>query len=252
MPARADGEPCRGRVQGALWLITATGQPFLIQISHPGLRARLLSANGSSAAARALAERGATLLAFPGCLGRLTFGALKRIFEVSKEPWKLLRACGAVLGTHHRRSSRQCVNDKEYLKAIFSLLLALKFKKLLFYFIFIYICIIHILLFIYIFSYIYYFLFINKDSVLSYFSRDVAQNKRSASREHPYTCEPSPHILPNYPLMLPPQCVRVRLVDQDAVFARICVTCAFLVRPSTYAHVIVRMFVMNDHKVIMT
>jgi hypothetical protein len=38
--------------------VNALGQPFVIQISHPGLRARILIANGNTAAARSLAERG--------------------------------------------------------------------------------------------------------------------------------------------------------------------------------------------------
>ena len=44
--------------EGSLWLVDAKGQPFVVPVNHPGLKARCLSAQGDSVAAKALAERG--------------------------------------------------------------------------------------------------------------------------------------------------------------------------------------------------
>ena len=44
--------------EGSLWLVDAQGQPFVVPVNHPGLKARCLSAQGDSQAARLLAERG--------------------------------------------------------------------------------------------------------------------------------------------------------------------------------------------------
>lgn len=43
--------------EGSLWLVDAQGQPFVVPVNHPGLKARCLSAQGDSQAARLLAER---------------------------------------------------------------------------------------------------------------------------------------------------------------------------------------------------
>ena len=54
------GGPVRlvGVREGALWLLDARGLPFVIPISHPGLKARALAAQGQPAAARAVAKQG--------------------------------------------------------------------------------------------------------------------------------------------------------------------------------------------------
>ena len=54
------GGPARlvGVREGALWLLDARGLPFVIPLSHPGLKARALAAQGQPAAARAVAEQG--------------------------------------------------------------------------------------------------------------------------------------------------------------------------------------------------
>ena len=63
----AEGMRCAGAVaiggirDGVLWLIDARGQPFMIPLSHAGLRARLAAAQGDAAAARATAERAGSL-----------------------------------------------------------------------------------------------------------------------------------------------------------------------------------------------
>ena len=44
--------------EGSLWLVDSHGQPFVVPVNHPGLKARCLSAQGDSQAARMLAERG--------------------------------------------------------------------------------------------------------------------------------------------------------------------------------------------------
>lgn len=43
--------------EGSLWLVDSHGQPFVVPVNHPGLKARCLSAQGDSQAARMLAER---------------------------------------------------------------------------------------------------------------------------------------------------------------------------------------------------
>ena len=63
----AEGMRCAGPVaiggvrDGVLWLIDARGQPFMVPLSHAGLRARLAAAQGDAAAARATAERAGSL-----------------------------------------------------------------------------------------------------------------------------------------------------------------------------------------------
>ena len=44
--------------EGSLWLVDSAGHPFTIPVNHAGLKARCLSAQGDSQAARLLAERG--------------------------------------------------------------------------------------------------------------------------------------------------------------------------------------------------
>lgn len=44
--------------EGSLWLVDARGQPFMVHVNHPGLKARCLVAQGDSPAAKLLAERG--------------------------------------------------------------------------------------------------------------------------------------------------------------------------------------------------
>ena len=44
--------------EGSLWLVDARGQPFVVPVNHPGLKARCLVAQGDSPAAKLLAERG--------------------------------------------------------------------------------------------------------------------------------------------------------------------------------------------------
>ncbi|KAL3133386.1 hypothetical protein ABBQ38_007254 [Trebouxia sp. C0009 RCD-2024] len=43
--------------EGSLWLVDARGQPFMVHVNHPGLKARCLVAQGDSPAAKLLAER---------------------------------------------------------------------------------------------------------------------------------------------------------------------------------------------------
>ena len=54
------GGPVRlvGVREGALWLLDPRGLPFVIPLSHPGLKARALAAQGQPAAACAVAEQG--------------------------------------------------------------------------------------------------------------------------------------------------------------------------------------------------
>ena len=56
--------------EGSLWLVNARGQPFVVPVNHPGLKARCLAAQGDTVAAKALAERG-TLHAFQTQLAAL-------------------------------------------------------------------------------------------------------------------------------------------------------------------------------------
>ena len=44
--------------EGSLWLVDSGGHPFTVPVNHAGLKARCLSAQGDSQAARLLAERG--------------------------------------------------------------------------------------------------------------------------------------------------------------------------------------------------
>ena len=44
--------------EGSLWLVDARGQPFMLPISHPGLKARCMAAHGDPMAARLIAEQG--------------------------------------------------------------------------------------------------------------------------------------------------------------------------------------------------
>ena len=44
--------------EGSLWLVDARGQPFVVPVNHPGLKARCLVAQDDSQAAKLLAERG--------------------------------------------------------------------------------------------------------------------------------------------------------------------------------------------------
>ena len=46
---------------GNLWLADCVGQPFLVPLTHPGLRARTKAARNDLEAARATAEKGARL-----------------------------------------------------------------------------------------------------------------------------------------------------------------------------------------------
>ncbi len=48
--------------EGVLWLLDARGQPFVLPVSHAGLRARSLALAGAPAAARSIAEQGAVLI----------------------------------------------------------------------------------------------------------------------------------------------------------------------------------------------
>ena len=48
--------------EGSLWLVDSRGQPHTVPVNHPGLKARCLSAQGDSQAARLLAERGIACL----------------------------------------------------------------------------------------------------------------------------------------------------------------------------------------------
>ena len=54
------GGPVRllGVREGALWLLDPRGLPFVIPLSHPGLKARALAAQGQPAAACAVAQQG--------------------------------------------------------------------------------------------------------------------------------------------------------------------------------------------------
>ena len=60
----AEGMRCAGPVavagirEGNLWLIDARGTPFLIPLTHPGLRARIAAAQGDAAGAVAFAQQG--------------------------------------------------------------------------------------------------------------------------------------------------------------------------------------------------
>ena len=51
--------------EGSLWLVDARGQPFVVPVNHPGLKARCLAAQGDSVAAKALAERGILHASWP-------------------------------------------------------------------------------------------------------------------------------------------------------------------------------------------
>lgn len=42
--------------EGILWLIDAQGSPFMIPLSHPGIRARAAAAQGDAESAAAIAE----------------------------------------------------------------------------------------------------------------------------------------------------------------------------------------------------
>ncbi|KAK9807986.1 hypothetical protein WJX73_010745 [Symbiochloris irregularis] len=59
-----EGTRCAGPValigmrEGALWLVDARGLPFIIPMSHPGMRARSMAAHGDAAGACFLAEQG--------------------------------------------------------------------------------------------------------------------------------------------------------------------------------------------------
>lgn len=44
--------------EGSLWLVDPRGQPFMLPISHPGLKARCMAAHGDPMAARLIAEQG--------------------------------------------------------------------------------------------------------------------------------------------------------------------------------------------------
>lgn len=44
--------------EGILWLIDAKGSPFMVPLSHPGIRARAAAAQGDAEAAAAIAESG--------------------------------------------------------------------------------------------------------------------------------------------------------------------------------------------------
>ena len=44
--------------EGALWLVTARGLPFVVPMSHPGMHARAVAAHGDAAGACLLAEHG--------------------------------------------------------------------------------------------------------------------------------------------------------------------------------------------------
>ena len=75
--APGEGPRCAGPAvvagirEGALWLLTARGQPWVLPLRHAALRARCLAAAGDMAAARAVAERG---VAAQGPLGGLMSG----------------------------------------------------------------------------------------------------------------------------------------------------------------------------------
>ena len=66
-----EGTRCAGPVavigvrEGALWLVDARGLPFVLPMSHPGMRARSIAAHGDAAAACALAEHGEGACATP-------------------------------------------------------------------------------------------------------------------------------------------------------------------------------------------
>jgi hypothetical protein len=56
---------CAGVREGVLWLLDSRGQPFVLPISHAGLRARSLALAGAPAAARSIAEQGACVTSTP-------------------------------------------------------------------------------------------------------------------------------------------------------------------------------------------
>ena len=76
----AEGTRCAGPValvgvrEGALWLVDARGLPFVLPMSHPGMRARSVAAHGDAATACLLAEHGgaAPLFATVGSVCVLT------------------------------------------------------------------------------------------------------------------------------------------------------------------------------------
>jgi hypothetical protein len=60
----SEGMRCAGPVvvagirEGMLWLIDARGVPFMIPLTHPGLRARIAAAQGDAAGAVDFAQQG--------------------------------------------------------------------------------------------------------------------------------------------------------------------------------------------------
>ncbi len=68
----SEGMRCAGPVavagirEGMLWLIDARGVPFLIPLTHPGLRARIAAAQGDVAGAVAFAHQGQHALVLSG------------------------------------------------------------------------------------------------------------------------------------------------------------------------------------------
>lgn len=68
MPWGAGPVTVIGVREGSLWLVDSRGQPHTVPVNHPGLKARCLSAQGDSQAARLLAERGEHASASSACV----------------------------------------------------------------------------------------------------------------------------------------------------------------------------------------
>jgi hypothetical protein len=64
--------------EGVLWLIDARGQPFVLPVSHAGLRARALALAGAPILARSIAEQGAKTVLRIACSCACACTALPR------------------------------------------------------------------------------------------------------------------------------------------------------------------------------
>lgn len=69
--------------EGSLWLVDARGQPFVVPVNHPGLKARCLVAQGDSPAAKLLAERGTLHTTWPTLIADCSLLACLRLQKPS-------------------------------------------------------------------------------------------------------------------------------------------------------------------------
>lgn len=58
--------------EGALWLVDARGLPFVLPMSHPGMRARAIAGHGDAATACFMAEHGEAQMGAIWVLGGAT------------------------------------------------------------------------------------------------------------------------------------------------------------------------------------